>query len=99
MKKLKAKKETLKGTKAAYLAYKTLAQEFMFKLQHPPSRLLFRTEAADAQGKLNGMTTVELIAITNLLSTQGEKLYLVPQGKAITGYAVKDAPVAPLELL
>jgi hypothetical protein len=99
MKKPKAKKETLKGMKAAYLAYKMLAQKFMYTLQNPPSRLLFRTEAADEQGKLSGMTTVELIAITNLLSKQGEKLYLVPQGKAITGYAVKDAPVAPWELL
>jgi hypothetical protein len=46
------------------------------------------------------MTIVELLAITNLLSTTGEKLYFVPgPSKSLIGYAVKDTPRAPLELL
>jgi uncharacterized membrane protein YqiK len=96
---MKKTKETVKSVKAAYATYKALAQEFMFKLQHPPSRKILSVGAADAQGKLNGMTIAELIAITNLLSAQGEKLYLVPQGKSIIGYAVEDAPRAPWGLL
>jgi hypothetical protein len=95
----KPKKETLKSVKAAYLTYRALAQKFMYELQNPASRQIISIEAADSLGKLNGMTVVELIAITNLLSQTGEKLYLVPQGKAITGYAVKNPARAPMELL
>ena len=82
-----------------FLKHKELAQKFMYELQHPASRVLLNVEAANAQGKLNGMTIVELIAITNTLASTGEKLYLVPQGKSIVGYAVKDIPRTPLELL
>lgn len=96
---VKKTKETVKSVKAAYATYKALAREFMFKLQHLPSRQILSVDAADAQGKLNGMTIAELIAITNLLSAQGEKLYLVPQGKSIIGYAVADAPRALWESL
>jgi hypothetical protein len=96
---MKKTKETVKSVKAAYAAYKIVAQEFMFKLQHPSSRRILSVDVADAQGKLNGMTIAELVAITNLLSAQGEKLYLVPFEKSIIGYAVKDAPRAPFELL
>jgi hypothetical protein len=95
----KLKKPTVKSLSEKYDNYRKAAQEFMFKLQHPSSRNVLSVEAADAQGKLNGITIVELIAITNLLSKNGEKLYFVPQGKAIVGYAVKDPQPAPLELL
>jgi hypothetical protein len=96
---LRSAKKLYEGLQQNYAAYRKSAQEFIFTLQNPPSRRILSVDAADAQGKLNGMTIAELIAITNLLSAQGEKLYLVPQGKAIIGYAVKDAPRAPEELL
>lgn len=95
-----AKKETLKSVKATYSAYVEAAKKFMYELQNPPSRRILAMDAADATGKLNGITIVELLAITNMLSQQGEKLYLVPgPEKNIIGYAVKDTPRAPLELL
>lgn len=99
MRKPRAKKETLKSIKAAYIAYREAAQKFMYMLQNPPSRNILSVDVADSQGKLNGITIAELVAITNLLSQGGEKLYLVPQGKSVVGYAVKDAPRAPMELL
>lgn len=101
---MKKKSKIIKPTKlealtVAYTRYKGAAQQFMYKLQNPSTRRILSVDAADAQGKLNGITIVELIATTNLLSAQGEKLYLVPQGKSIVGYAVKDPERAPLELL
>lgn len=95
----KPNKPTLKAVQTAYAAYKELAQKFMYSLQNPSTRRILSVDAADAQGKLNGITIGELLAITNLLSTQGEKLYFVPQGKSIVGYAVKDPARAPMELL
>ena len=101
---MKKKSKIIKPTKlevlsTAYATYKEAAQKFMYSLQNPTTRRILSVDAADAQGKLNGITIVELIATTNLLSAQGEKLYLVPQGKSIVGYAVKDPERAPLELL
>jgi len=97
---MKKTKETVKSVTAAYLAYKLSAQKFMYELQNPPSRRILSVDAATAEGKINGMTIVELLAITNLLSTTGEKLYFVPgPSKSLIGYAVKDTPRAPLELL
>ena len=55
MRKHNAKKETLKSVKETYAKYKSLAQEFIFKLQHPVSRQVLSVEAADVQGKLNGI--------------------------------------------
>jgi hypothetical protein len=95
----KPKKETLKSVTAAFYAWRIAAKNYIHELRNPQSRQILSIEAADSLGKLNGMTVVELIAITNLLSQTGEKLYLVPQGKAITGYAVKNPARAPMELL
>ena len=95
----KPKKETLKSVTAAFYAWRIAAKNYIHELRNPQGRQILSVEAADEQGKLNGMTVVELIAITNLLSQTGEKLYLVPQGKAITGYAVKNPARAPMELL
>ena len=96
---VKSLREEIKTTKESYATYKEAAQKFMYSLQNPNTRRILSVDAADEQGKLNGITIAELIAITNLLSQGGEKLYLVPQGKSIIGYAVKDPARAPLELL
>ena len=78
MRKPKIKKPTVKSVIANFLKYKEVAQKFMYELQHPSSRLILSVDAADKEGKLNGMTVVELIAITNTLSGSGVKLLLVP---------------------
>ena len=95
----KAKKETLKSVTAAFYTWRLAAKDYIYKLRNPQSRQLLNVDAADATGKLNGITVVELIAITNLLSGTGEKLFFVPQGKSIVGYAVKDPTPIPIELL
>jgi hypothetical protein len=95
----KAKKETLKSVTAKFEAWRATARGFIYQLQNPNTRILLSVEAANEEGKINGMFIPELIAIGNLLAKQNEKLYLVPQGKSIVGYAVADPARAPQELL
>jgi hypothetical protein len=98
MKKIKnpTKLEVLSTT---FATYKENAQKFMYTLQNPPHRALLSVDAADAQGKLNGITVVELIAIVNLTEATGERVYLKASGKTITAVAESKAPRAPMELL
>jgi hypothetical protein len=96
----KAKKETLKSVTAAFYTWRLAAKDYIYKLRNPQSRQLLNVEAADPTGKVNGISIPELIAIANLLAQQGEKLYLVAQGKSIYGFAVKDPSMnTPVELL
>jgi hypothetical protein len=95
----KPKKDTVKSVTARFEAWRLTARDFMYKLQNPTSRRILSIDAADSQGKLNGMTIMELIAIINTLALQDEKLYLVPQVKSIVGYAVKNPARTPMELL
>ena len=96
---MRTKKETVKSVTAKFEAWRKCAKDYITQLREPLTRRILSVEAADAQGKLNGMTIVELVAITNLLATGGEKLYLVPHQKSIIGYAVKDTVPMPRELL
>lgn len=93
------KKETVKSVKLAYAKYVENAQKFMYALQTPFRRDLLSVDAADAQGKLNGMTIVELLTIVNLTEALGERVYIKALGKTITVVAEKKAPRAPMELL
>lgn len=93
------KKETLKSVKAAFQTYVENAQKFMWTLQNPAQRELLSVVAADEQGKLNGMTIVELLTIVNLTAATGERVYLTARGKTITAWAEAKAPRAPMELL
>ena len=93
------KKETVKAVKLAYSKYVEAAQKFMYTLQNPPHRALLSVDAVDAQGKLNGMTIVELLTIVNLTDATGERVYLKANGKTITAVAESKAPRAPMELL
>lgn len=98
------KKKIIKPTKLEVLSttfatYKVNAQNFMYTLQNPAKRPLLTVDAADAQGKLNGMTIVELIAIVNLTNATGERVYFTATGKTITAWAEKLAPSAPWGLL
>ena len=52
------KKETVKSVKAAFEAFKVLAKDYICTARYPQRRALLSVDAADAQGKLNGMTIV-----------------------------------------
>lgn len=95
----KPNKPTVKSVTAAFLAYKMEAQKFMYTLQFPAQRKLLSVDAADAQGRLNGMTIVELITVVQLSANQGEKVVISVQDKTITLTAEPIAKQAPFSLL
>jgi hypothetical protein len=96
---MRTKKETVKSVAAEFTAWRKIAKDYITQLREPLTRRILSVDVTDAQGKLNGVTVVELVAIVNLLATTGEKLYLVPYQKSIVGYAVKDTAPMPTELL
>ena len=92
------KKETVKSVKAALEAFKALAKDYIHTARYPQRRALLSVEAADAQGKLNGMTIVELLTIDKLTQQTDERVYMQASGKTITMFAEKIVPQPPLEL-
>lgn len=85
-----------KPTKAE--KFTALAKAYVSSLRFPARRALLTVEAADSQGRLNGMTIVELIAIVNLTAGTGEKVYITVKDKTITLWAEKVSPTVPTEL-
>jgi hypothetical protein len=96
---MRTKKETLKSVKAEFEAFRTLARQTLSGLRFPLSRRLLTVDAADPQGKLNGMTIVELITIANLTNGTGERLIVEAQGKTIVMFAEKTSTPVPMEML
>ena len=92
------KKETVKSVKKEFEELKTRAKQHIKFLANPERRRLLSIDAADAQGKLNGMTVVELLTIVNLSAATGERIQLEAIGKTIVVFAEKVAPYVPLEL-
>ena len=95
----RVKKPTVKSVTEEYRIYKEEAQKHMYTLRNPEGRRLLSVDAADAQGKLNGMTIVELLTIVNLTDATGERVYLRAEVKTITAIAEKKAPTPPWSLL
>jgi hypothetical protein len=94
---MKTKKETLKSVKKEFEAFKMLARQTVAGLRIPSRRALLTVDAADAQGRLNGMTIVELITVVQLTKNTRERVYITAEGKTITLSAEAAVPV-PLEL-
>lgn len=92
------KKETVKSVKLALEQFKQVAKSYINEVRYPQLRNLLSVDAVDAQGKLNGMTVVELLTIANLSLGTGERVYLQAYGKTISMWAEKIAPQLPLEL-
>ena len=95
---MRTKKETLKSVKAEFEKFKEDARNALRSYRFPSTRALLTVEAADAQGRLNGMTVVELITVVQLTKNTGERVYITAQDKTITLFAEKPA-VTPMEML
>jgi hypothetical protein len=87
----KPKKPTVKSVTTEFEEYKSKTRALIFELQYPKQRRLLSVVAADEQGKLNGMTIVELITVTQLSANQGEKVFLSVHDKTISLVAEKMA--------
>ena len=95
---MRTKKDTLKSVKAEFEKFKEDDRNALRSYRFPSTRALLTVEAADAQGRLNGMTVVELITVVQLTKNTGERVYITAQGKTITLFAEKPA-VTPMEML
>lgn len=82
-----------------YEQFRKDAKANLWSLRYPAKRALLSIDAADAQGKLNGLTVVELLTIVNLTDATGERVYLTAQGKTITAWAEKLVPRSAMESL
>ena len=92
------KKPTVKSVNKAFDAFRALAKDYVRTVRYPGRRALLSVDAADPQGRLNGMTIVELITVARLTESTGERAYLTVQDKTLTVWAEKIALQPPLEL-
>ena len=91
-------KETVKSVKKEFEAFKVLTKAAVVNFRYPNTRRLLTVDAADAQGKLNGITIVELLTIANLTAGTSERVFMQAEGKTIVMFAEKPKPI-PMELL
>lgn len=91
-------KESVKSITKAFESWRFAAKAFIHTLKYPTTRKLLSVDAADAQGKLNGMTVVELLTIVNLTAMTHERVYLTAEGKTISAWAEQEAPYIPVDL-
>lgn len=90
-----SKKETIKSVEEKFKAWRLAAKDYIFGLRNPATRRLLTVDVADVQGKLNGMTIVELLTIVNLTNGTEEYIRLTAEGKKLVIWAVHYHPQTP----
>jgi hypothetical protein len=73
----------LKKAQQELTDFRDKTKQLLYSLAYPKSRTLLTIDAADAQGKLNGITVVELLTIINLSKATGERIVLRAVGKSV----------------
>lgn len=91
-------KETIKSLTKQFYDWRIAAKDYMHTLKYPSSRQILSANAADAQGKLNGFTVVELLAIVNMANLTGERIELKSANKTIYLFATKRDQCTPENL-
>lgn len=91
-------KESVKNITDKFEVWRFSAKAFIHTLKYPSRRRLLSVDASDAQGKLNGMTVVELLTIVNLSVGMHERVFLTAEGKTLVAWAEQEAPITPGEL-
>ena len=92
------KKPTVKSVTAVFEAFKVLAKNYISSQRYPDRRQLLTVEAADAAGRLNGMTIVELITVVKLTEGTNERVFITVRDKTISLWAEKVVALPPFEL-
>ena len=92
------KKPTVKSVTAEFEKYRLAAKNFIWKLQNPTRRRLMSIVAADAQGRINGITIPELLVLVQLTEGTNERVYLSAQDKTLTATAEAYPAARPTEL-
>ena len=100
------KKDTLKGLRkelsdalTKFAAYRGFAVDYVKNDSYRKQRLVSSIDAADSNGKLNGLTIVELLAIIKMADQTKERIVLKYFNKTLELYAETLTPFVPEELL
>ena len=108
MKKTKkyTKKDTLKGLRkelsdalTQFAAYRAFAVDYVKNDSYRKQRLVLSADAADSEGRLNGLTIVELLAIIKMADQTKERIVLKCFDKTLQLYAETLTPFVPVELV
>lgn len=95
----KVKKDTVKSVTTRFMAWRNTAHGYINDLRYPVCRKIAEVQAADPQGRLNGLTVVELLAMINMAKGTNEHVYLSEEGNKTVGiWAAKNKPGMPNEL-
>jgi hypothetical protein len=87
------KKPTIKSVTEEFEAHKVKAKDYVKALRYPQRRHLLSVCAADKDGRLNGMTVVELITVVRLTENTQERVYITVDDKTISLWAEKIVPL------
>jgi hypothetical protein len=90
MRKLSLKTQ-LKNAQEELKKFRAEAKQALYDLRYPGTRPLLSVEAAEPDGRINGMTVPEMLAIVNLTEATGEQVYLSASGKTITFHAKRKS--------
>lgn len=80
-------KKEAKQAKQELQDFRIKTKDIIYNLAYPERRKLLSIVAADAQGRINGMTVPELLTIVNLTAGTNEKTYLTTSGKEVIFWA------------
>ena len=72
----KQKKNTVKSVQAEFDEFKKIAKQFAQEVYARPLTVIAEIEASTAEGKLNGLTVVELLTMVNMAAQQGRNIHL-----------------------
>ena len=96
----KQKKTTVKSVQAEFDEFKKIAKQFAQEVHNRPFTIVAEIEAATAEGKLNGLTVVELLTMVNMVAQQGRDIRLSLAGapKTLRVWSEGRKPSIPYQL-
>lgn len=83
MKIVSSKKQTLKSVKAEHTAFRARVGIALSELKYRAARAVATVAPADPQGKLNGMTIVELLTMVRMAKSTQERVVLRAVGQEL----------------
>ena len=96
---LKGLKKELSETLTKFTAYRGFAVDYVKNDSYRKQRLVLSADAADSEGRLNGLTIVELLAIIKMADQTKERIVLKCFDKTLQLYAETLTPFVPVELV
>ena len=97
----KQKKTTVKSVQAEFDEFKKIAKQFAHEVHNQPLTIIAEIEASTAEGRLNGLTVVELLTMVNMAAQQGRniRISLASAPKTLRIWSEGREPSIPYQLL